>query len=90
MPNPTNIGCFGHCDTITTGVIAPADGVYTVSTTFNGQLLRIDTPALLTGEEVTFSASLIPENYQFTAWVSDSLGTMVPDSYIQFETKVII
>ena len=90
MPTYTDLGCFGHCDTIDTGSVAPNDGPWLINTTFNGQLVRIESVAL-TNAPIEFDASLLNENYKYEeAFITDTTGTLLPDSHFKFELKVNI
>ena len=89
MPTYTNIGSFGHCDTIDTGVVAPLDGTYVLNTTFNGQIIRLQT-VTLSADPIEFDAPGLNEDYQYLAYITDTTGAVLAGSYIQFTLKVQI
>ena len=89
MPTYTNIGCFGHCDAIPTGLNAPATENYVFNTTFNGQMIRLQTAAV-SGEQIIFDSTGLNEDWHYLGYITDIAGAILPDSYIQFTLKIQI
>ena len=87
MPTYEKLGCFGHCEDIGSGIPAPANGDYTVNTTFNGQRISL-TGTYTTGEEITITGGELPENYTYFANITDSAGAILAGSYIEFTYQI--
>ena len=73
---PTDIGCFGHCDNITTGINAAITGVHTLETYFNGNLVRL-TATITAPNEIIFDGSELNESYRYSADVKNTVGTVL-------------
>ena len=58
-----NLGCFGSCEDINTGIVAAMDGDYTVNAYFLAAVITQTVP-LLTGEEL-----IIPNIYNENATI---------------------
>lgn len=75
--NISDLGCFGYCDTITTGITALLTGTYQVKYQIGGGIVLQDFTGTAT-QELTFT-SQFNESYENVFRILDPNGVAVTD-----------